>query len=30
MGERFRVMALTRGIDALPPGFALRDLRDRL
>lgn len=32
MGERFRVMALLRGLvlDAPPPGFGLRDLRDRL
>jgi SAM-dependent MidA family methyltransferase len=30
MGERFRVMALTRGLDLPPPGFSLRDLRDRL
>ncbi|HQU17191.1 MAG: SAM-dependent methyltransferase [Chromatiales bacterium 21-64-14] len=30
MGERFKVMALTRGIRAPLAGFALRDLRDRL
>ncbi len=30
MGERFRVMALTRGIDDALDGFQLRDLRDRL
>ncbi len=30
MGERFRVMALLRGLELSPPGFALRDLRDRL
>ncbi|MCC5869445.1 MAG: SAM-dependent methyltransferase [Gammaproteobacteria bacterium] len=30
MGERFRVMALTRGLNMQPPGFGLRDLRDRL
>ena len=30
MGERFRVMALTRKLDVQPPGFGLRDLRDRL
>ncbi len=30
MGERFRVMALTRELDVQPPGFGLRDLRDRL
>lgn len=30
MGERFRVMALLRGLDLAPPGFGLRDLRDRL
>ncbi|WP_232224979.1 class I SAM-dependent methyltransferase [Acidihalobacter ferrooxydans] len=30
MGERFRAIALTRGAVAPPPGFALRDLRDRL
>ncbi|MCC5862983.1 MAG: SAM-dependent methyltransferase [Gammaproteobacteria bacterium] len=30
MGERFRVMALVRGLETTPPGFGLRDLRDRL
>ena len=30
MGERFRAIALSRGEVAPPPGFALRDLRDRL
>ena len=30
MGERFQVMALTRGLDAPMRGFALRDLRHRL
>ncbi len=30
MGERFRVMALSRGVDPVPAGFGLRDLRDRL
>lgn len=30
MGERFRVMALSRGVETVPPGFGLRDLRDRL
>ncbi|MBS0581403.1 MAG: SAM-dependent methyltransferase [Proteobacteria bacterium] len=30
MGEAFKVMALTRGLDAPPEGFALQDLRDRL
>jgi SAM-dependent MidA family methyltransferase len=30
MGEAFKVMALTRGVDAPPEGFSLQDLRDRL
>jgi SAM-dependent MidA family methyltransferase len=31
MGERFKVLALTRGLEGLPlRGFALRDLRNRL
>ncbi len=30
MGEAFKVMALTRGLEAAPPGFALQDLRDLL
>ena len=30
MGERFQVMALTRGLDSSMRGFALRDLRHRL
>jgi SAM-dependent MidA family methyltransferase len=30
MGEAFKVMALTRGYDAAPGGFALRDLRHSL
>jgi SAM-dependent MidA family methyltransferase len=30
MGEAFKVMALTRGYDGLPGGFALQDLRHSL
>jgi SAM-dependent MidA family methyltransferase len=30
MGEAFKVMALTRGYDSLPGGFALQDLRHSL
>ena len=30
MGEAFKAMALTRGLDAPPLGFALQDLRDLL
>ena len=30
MGERFRAIALSRGDASPPPGFDLRDLRDRL
>ena len=30
MGESFKVIALTRGIEGLLVGFSLRDLRDRL
>lgn len=30
MGELFKVIGLERGVDARLPGFALRDLRDRL
>jgi SAM-dependent MidA family methyltransferase len=30
MGERFKVMALARGVDVVLPGFALRDERGRL
>ncbi len=30
MGERFKCMALTRGLERPPSGFLLRDLRDRL
>ena len=30
MGERFKVLGLTRGLDAELAGFAMRDLRDRL
>jgi hypothetical protein len=30
MGERFKVMALARGMDVALPGFALRDERGRL
>jgi SAM-dependent MidA family methyltransferase len=30
MGEAFKAMALTRGLDAPPAGFALQDLRDLL
>ncbi len=30
MGEAFKVMALTRGVDAPPEGFSLQDLRDLL
>jgi len=30
MGERFQVMALTRGLNMALRGFALRDLRYRL
>jgi SAM-dependent MidA family methyltransferase len=30
MGERFQVMALARGMDLMPSGFSLRDLRYRL
>lgn len=30
MGERFKVIALSRGVDEALRGFAMRDLRDRL
>jgi SAM-dependent MidA family methyltransferase len=30
MGEAFKAMVLTRGLEAPPPGFALQDLRDLL
>jgi SAM-dependent MidA family methyltransferase len=30
MGERFRAIALSRGEASPPPGFDLRNLRDRL
>jgi SAM-dependent MidA family methyltransferase len=30
MGERFQVLGLARGLDAVPTGFSLRDLRNRL
>ncbi len=30
MGERFKVLALSRGLELEPVGFALRDFRDRL
>jgi SAM-dependent MidA family methyltransferase len=30
MGQRFQVMALTRGLDRSMRGFTLRDLRHRL
>jgi SAM-dependent MidA family methyltransferase len=30
MGERFKVMALARGVEVALPGFALRDERGRL
>ncbi|MCB1764227.1 MAG: SAM-dependent methyltransferase, partial [Gammaproteobacteria bacterium] len=30
MGERFKVLAMSRGLAAQPIGFSLRDLRGRL
>jgi SAM-dependent MidA family methyltransferase len=30
MGERFKFIALTKGVDAEMPGFRMQDMRERL